>query len=116
VAYFVSSRFIKDKDKASVQDALRMRDGIDVRILDRTWIVEKVFENGRERLAIETLKLNLPLVPMSHKGPRDTSRKAELDELEKQIGDPERYIGLDYQLVEDALQSALLARGLSFRG
>jgi hypothetical protein len=112
VAYFITSRFAKDKDKATVQDELRKAYGIEVRILDRAWIVDKVFTNGRERLAIETLRLDTPLVPIPRKGPRDTSREAELKELEQQISDPERYRGLDYQLVEDALQAALLARGL----
>jgi len=112
LAYFVTSRFTKDKDRASVQDELRAAYGIDVRILDRTWIVEKVFTNRRQALAIETLRISLPLVPTSRKGPRDTSREAELNELERQIEDSERYPGIEYQLVDDALQAALLARGL----
>ena len=33
-------------------------------ILDRTWITEKVFGNKRENLAIETLKLSIPLAPV----------------------------------------------------
>ena len=111
-AYFITSRAVKDKDRAAVEDDLRKTYGIDVRILDRTWIIEKVFSNRRETLAIETLKLSVPLAPSPKKGPRDTSREAELNELETEITDPERYQGLDYQLVEDALQAALLARGL----
>jgi len=112
VAYFITSRFAKAKEKAAIQDELRKAYGLDVQILDRTWIVEKVFTNHRENLAVETLKLNVPLANVPHKGPRDLSREAELSELEKQIDDPERYNGINYQLVEDALQAALLARGL----
>src|ERR1700722_11479325 len=110
--YFITSRYAKDKDKASLQDEFKRTYGIEAWILDRTWILEKVFSNGRQRLAGETLRLNLPLVSLSRKGPRDTSRQAELDELEQQIADSERYVGLDYQVVEDALQAAVLARGL----
>jgi hypothetical protein len=111
-AFFVTSRFAKDKDRAALEDELSNKYGLDVRILDRTWIVEKVFANGRERLAIESLKCTVPLVPAPKKGPRDLSREAELKELEEQISDPSRYAGLGYQLVEDALQAALLARGI----
>ena len=111
-AFFVTSRFAKDKDRAALEDKLRNEHGLDVRILDRNWIVEKVFENGRERLAIECLKCTVPLVPAPKKGPRDLSREAELKELEEQITDPGRYAELSYQLVEDALQAALLARGI----
>ena len=112
VVYFVTSRFVKDKARADVQDELRTKYGIEVQILDRTWIVEKVFENRHERLATETLKISVPLDRAPKKGPRDTSREADLNELEAQIEDSDRYDGHGYQLVEDALQAALLARGL----
>ena len=36
----------------------------------------------------------------------------DLKEIEGQINEPDRYEGLPYQLVEDAMQAALLARGL----
>jgi len=111
-AFFITSRFAKDKARAALEDKLSKEYGLDVRILDRTWIVKKVFENGRERLAIECLKCTVPLVPAPKKGPRDLSREAELKELEEQITDPSRYVGLSYQLTEDALQAALLARGI----
>jgi len=112
-AYFITSRYVRDKERGETQDKLRTLYGLDVRILDRTWILEKVFENRREQLAIDTLELGQrPLVPEIKKGPRDTRRQGELDELERQIGDPARYRGIEYQLVEDSLEAALLARGL----
>lgn len=112
VAYFITSRFVKDKDRAKIQGELRQTYGIDVRVLDRLWIVDKVFTNRREELAIDTLKLNIPLAPVSKKGPMDATREKELEELEEQINDPDRYRGIGYQLVEDAIHAALLARGL----
>ncbi len=112
VAYFITSQFVKDRDRASVEDELRQKYSIDVRILDRSWIVDKVFTNSRQQLAIETLKLNIPLVSGSKKGPKDATREKELQELEGQIADPDRYKGLDYQLVEDSVRAAIIARGL----
>src|SRR5882757_2169944 len=64
VAYFITSRFAKDKDRATIQDELSKAYGFDVWILDRTWIIERVFTNGREKLAIETLRLTVPLAPI----------------------------------------------------
>ncbi len=49
---------------------------------------------------------------MGPKGPLDVQRETELNELEAEISDPERYRGIEYQLVEDSLEAALLARGL----
>jgi hypothetical protein len=111
-AYFITSRYVKDKDRGDTQDELRKLHGFDVEILDRTWIIEKVFANRREQLVFDTLDLERPLVPIVTKGPLDTSRETELDELEQQINDATRYQGIEYQLVEDCLETALLARGL----
>jgi len=112
VGYFVTNQFVKDKDRAAVEDELRKKYGLDVRILDRTWIADRVFTNKRQNLAIETLRLSVPFVPAAKKGPRDTARESELEELERQIADHDRYNGVAYQLIEDALQTALIARGL----
>lgn len=110
--YFISSRYIKDKDRANIEDELRKKYNINVRVLGRTWILDKVFQNKRENLAVETLKINLPLTQAVKKGALDTAREAELNELETQIKDPIRYQGVKYQLVEDCLEAAILSREL----
>jgi hypothetical protein len=50
--YFISSRYIKDKDRANIEDELLKKYNVSVRVLDRTWILDKVFQNKREHLAI----------------------------------------------------------------
>src|SRR4029077_12715296 len=57
-AFFVSSQYIRDKERANVEDELRNRHGLDVRILDRTWILDRVFIARHEALAIEELRLS----------------------------------------------------------
>jgi len=47
-------------------------------------------------------------------GPRDTQRESELQELERNIQDCDRYRGVEYQLAEDCIQVALLARNLGW--
>ncbi len=49
---------------------------------------------------------------VSHPGPHDVKRLAQLEELDRQISDASHYQGVRYQLVEDCLHSAILARGL----
>lgn len=111
-AFFISNQYIKDKDRAAAEDDLRKKYGFDVRILDKSWIIEKVFTSKREQLAIDTLELDRPLALTVTKGAHDTRRERDLQELEEQIKDPARYQGIEYQFVEDCLQTALLARGL----
>ena len=112
VAYSITSQYVKDKDRGNLEDELSTAHALTVRILDRSWIINRVFKNDHKRLAIETLRLDIPLVSKQTRGPRDTAHYAELEELEAQIKDPNRYSGLGYQLVEDCLKTAILARSL----
>ena len=112
VAYFITSQYVKDKDRGKLEDEISEAHELTVRILDRSWIIDIVFKNGHKRLAVETLRMEIPLVSKQMRGPLDTARQAELDELETQIKDQNRYIGLGYQLVDDCLETALLARSL----
>ena len=50
--YFFSNQFISDKMRSSVEDDLARYVGIPIHIIDRSWIVEKVYENGHLDLAI----------------------------------------------------------------
>lgn len=112
LAYFVTNQHVADKKRASVEKELSKDAGFDVRILDRTWIVEKVFSNNRVNLAIEALGISASLKVGAEKGTLDTEREAQLKELDTDIADPDRYRGAPYQLVEDCLFAARLARNL----
>ena len=50
-AFFVTNQFVRDKTRGEVEDNLRKKHGLDVRILDRTWILDKVFGSQHEQLA-----------------------------------------------------------------
>ena len=45
-------------------------------------------------------------------GPHDAERESELGQLEREIADPQRYVGVQYQLAEDCLRAALMSREL----
>lgn len=111
-AFFISNQYIPDRVRAEVEDELRKEYGLDVRILDRTWILDKVFEHGHEALAIETLKLATSIRKEVQKGPLDTQRERELDELDKRIQDALHHQHHSPQLVDDCIRAAILARSL----
>ena len=112
--FFITNQFVRDKARADVETELEKQHLIPVRILDRMWIMRCVFENRRVELAVETLRLEgFRKQGKRVLGPLDAERETELGELEKHIGDSNRYIGLDYQLAEDCLQAAILSRGLN---
>ncbi|SDX70609.1 hypothetical protein SAMN05421681_10771 [Lysobacter enzymogenes] len=111
LVYFVSNQSIKDKDRAEMEDALTKEHGVQVRILDRSWIVEKVVRHQRWNIVAETLQFELASKVISSPGPLDAGRLRELDALDKKI-EAAAMSGVTLELVEESLQSALLARGL----
>lgn len=113
VVYFITNQFAADKDKAKLQDELSKQYSFRVHILDRSWIVEKVYANGHLSMAIDTLAIEGAQSEIIQKfGPNDAARVAELAELDKQIADPTRYVDTRFQLASDCYRSAILARGL----
>ncbi len=113
VIYFMTNQAVSDRDRAAVEDELRKQWNVDVRVLDRTWIMDKVFQHHRWDVVFQTLDVDpLRFESKATCGPLDAKRKRDLDELDGLIQDQTRYLNSEYQLVEDCLQAALLARGL----
>ncbi|MCY3710643.1 MAG: hypothetical protein OXG26_17265, partial [Caldilineaceae bacterium] len=113
--YFFTNQFVRDKARAECEDELEKVAGVPVHIVDRAWIVEKVYEADHHQQEIYFAALGIEGVSREKKrrpGPHDTARIEELEKLDQQVADPARYQGARYQLVEDCLRSALLARGL----
>lgn len=108
----MSNQFIPDKKRAEVEDKLSKTHGIDLRILDRTWILDKVFTNGHEALAIQDLQLDTSTRKDVRKGPLDTQREAHLKLVEERIQEALRSELPGMQVAEDSIESADLARQL----
>jgi hypothetical protein len=111
-AFFVTNQYVPDKARASMEDALRKAHGIDVRIFDRTWILDRVFTNGHESLAIKELEIALAPQHEVRRGPLDTQREQDLEEVEHRIQLALQQGRGAFELVNDALEAADLTRGL----
>ena len=111
--YFITNQFVKDRDRTDVEKKLKDEFGINVRILDRGWIVDRVFTNDRLEIAAQTLSIEgMNLKPTRALGPLDAQRETELTALDININDPSRYTGIVYQLAEDIHRAAILASEL----
>ena len=109
--YFISNQYVPARQSAQVQDALTTEYRVPVTIMDRTWILDCVFEHGSLDIARKCLGVGKQY-EATVLGPRDLWRETELDRLEKLIGDGVAYQGRTPALADDALQAAKLARGL----
>jgi hypothetical protein len=111
-AFFISNQFVRDRDRAEVEDELRKLYSLDVRILDRSWILDKVFVGRHQSLAIDDLRLQPTLRTQIRKGPRDLEREQALDDLEANIQAATQAGQFGFQFVDDCIQAAKLSRGL----
>ncbi len=83
-----------------------------MRILDRTWIVERVVTNHHERLAVQSLGLQVPVPRERRAGPRDAGRSAKLEDLLARLRQPVEGQTDDYAQSQDYLRAAKLASSL----
>lgn len=112
VAYYVSSRSIRAKDKARVQDELKKKYKIDIRILDRNWILKQVFENKHQEIAKEELNIEGITETKVKRGPLDFQKEDSLVELDKNVEKAISEKIVSPSIVDDAIRSAILSREL----
>ncbi len=111
-AFFISNQFIRDQSRAKIEDELRTKYKLDVRIMDRTWILDKIFENKLEELVIEELDLEISTRRETQKGPLDIQRERKLDALEKKIEESVQQEDYSFNLAKDCLDAAIYSRNL----
>lgn len=111
-AFFVTNQAVPDRVRAKVEDSLRSQYQIDVRILDRTWTLDRVFTGRHEAIAIEELGVTALSRLLPVKGPRDTQLEKELSQLEKRIQESIQAGRMNSAIVNDAIDAANIARNM----
>lgn len=111
-AFFVTNQYVSDKKRSTLEDSLSKEHGLDVRVLDRTWILDRVFEAGHEDLVVSDLELQCELRTTVQQGPRDEGRQSELDELEESIKASAEEGRQDRNLVDNCIEAVILSRAL----
>lgn len=108
--FFITNQYVPDKNRAAIEDSLTKKYKIGIHILDRNWILEKVFVNNHEDIAIDTLHLSVEFKEERDLGPLDYRRKKELDNIEEDISNAISLGDFDFNLVEKAIESAILSK------
>lgn len=110
--YFVTNQAARDKTRASIEKELSTECGVDVVILDKTWILDRVFTNKRERLAIDELEMSDGLEEVRRVGPLDFQRRQRLEDLNTLIEGAVSNSMVTHSVVRAALDAAILAKEL----
>jgi len=83
--FFISNQFISDKNRSKAEDDLRKTYGLDIRVFDRTWLVERVFTKGHTNIAAECFDMSDSFVDSVKQGPGDYSKEYRLKEIENAL-------------------------------
>jgi Predicted metal-binding protein related to the C-terminal domain of SecA len=80
--YFMSNQFVSDRNRAKAEDDLRQKYSIDVRVLDRNWLIEKVFTKNHINIVVECFEMSDSFVDEIKKGPGDYTKELRRNEIE----------------------------------
>jgi len=108
--FFMSNQYISDKKRADTEDELRNLYNMDIRIIDRTWLLDKALENIRNtEIAIKSFGLSDSFSDEVQVGERDYKRKQEYEHIESQLASGKLKPS---ELVSISQRSVILAREL----
>lgn len=110
---FFTNRLISSKDSKGCEDDLANENHIKVRIFSQNWFVDRVFEQGCIDIAVKELNLSPEYCEnIQDVGLNDKIKLQKLQGIENDIVSRQTTIFLDTELVELALEAALLSRNL----
>lgn len=84
-AFNVTNQFVKSDQRSELEDKLSKEFDLDVRILDRSWLLDQVFKNNLQDIAIETLSIPVSYERNVTLGVGDYRKDVELESLNKEI-------------------------------
>ena len=108
--YFITNQAARDKTRANIEDELSEKHQIPVTILDKTWILDRVFTNRHEKLAIDILRMGSGLEEVWDIGPSDFQRDRYMKDLELSISTAMAEDQITFRTVNECLDVAILAR------
>ena len=113
-AFFVTNQYVPDRARGEIEDNLsKKHPPLDVRILDLTWILDRIFTENLQTLAISELGLEISKRTEVQKGPADIQKERDLEEIEARIKTATNQNPLGLEFANDCIESAVLSRGLS---
>lgn len=84
--FFMSNQYISDKKRADTEDELRRLYNLDVRIIDRTWLLDKSLKNTTNvEIVIKSFGLSDSFSDEKQVGERDYRRNQEYKQIENQL-------------------------------
>ncbi|MDT3698370.1 MAG: SEC-C domain-containing protein [Thermincola sp.] len=109
--FFMSNQYVSDRNRAEAEDDLRQKYSIDIRVLDRNWLIEKVFAKNHINIVVECFDLSDSFVDEIKKGPGDYSKELKLKEIEDTLMNYDPSLP-KASMIPVALEAAYISRSL----
>lgn len=110
--FFMSNQYVPDKKRAQVEDELRNLHDLDIRILDRSWILDKVFSSPQNiDMTISVFGFSDSFRDEVKMGAQDLKRKQEFEENEQKLASHQTK---QSEIVALAQRNVILARELEY--
>ena len=110
IVYFVTNQYVQSGKRKKLEKELSEQTGLDVHIIDLTWILDKVFSNNRIELAVKELNIEVDTQKIIESGPIDIVRQRKITKLDKMIEDVISLSKVDFVTVRNAIDSAVYSR------
>lgn len=111
-AFCITNQYAKSNQRSELEDSLKIETGMDVRILDISWILDQIYKNKLEHLAIETLSMPVQFKRERCVGNNDYQKQKELDEITENINADFNPVEITIDQVDCFLDVAMLSAEL----
>ena len=108
--FFITNQAIKNDIRLNFQDEKKKETGLDIIILDKSWILDKALEPKNIEL-IKILKITQPLQETKI-GPNDLKKQTRVEEIEKKLNEYSSKDIVNQEVVDLSIESAILSRDL----
>ena len=108
--FFITNQTVKNDKRLEYQDAKKKETGLDIIVLDKTWILDKSLDN--KNLDLLTIIGITTSIKEKQMGIKDLEKQRRIDEIEKKLQDYSTKGILNKDVIELAMESAILSRDL----
>jgi hypothetical protein len=111
-AFFISNQYAKSDQRSALEDNLKKDTGMDVRIFDISWILDQIYKNRLESLAIESLSIPVQFKRERSLGNNDYQKQKKLDEITDNLESKANPTNITVEQVNLFLDTAILSAEL----
>lgn len=108
--FFITNQAIKNDKKLEYQDNKSRETGLDIRILDKTWILDKAL-NVKNLDLLKIINITQPLKEKQI-GPNDLKKQRRIEIIEKNLQDYSSQKIINQDVIDISIESAILSRDL----